>query len=164
MLLLGDALLRAGIVSLLLLAPWVLLLLWGVYVAVFASSVATDDDGITVQNFLRRTRIPWAAVEDIVLRFQLIVVTKDGRRVTCYGGPVSARPATPRRRGRGDDGPRPPAGLRDLEGIRALWEDAVARGAGDGEVRRGWDVPALIALAVLVAAAIIATISVSASA
>ncbi|QEV99625.1 PH domain-containing protein [Microbacterium caowuchunii] len=158
--LLGDAFVRAGIGSTLLLAPWVLLLLWAVYVLLFASAVTTDVSGITVQNFLRRTRVPWGAVDDIVLRYQLIVTTKDGSRVTCFGGPVSGR--SRRLPGR-DDGNRMPNALRDLDLIRADWERALDGDAAAGPVARSWDLPALLALLVLVLGAVVATVIVSGS-
>jgi len=159
--LLGDATIRAGVFSLLLLAPWVLLVLWVIYVTVFASAVVTDADGITVQNLLRRTRIAWSAVADIDLRYQLVITTVDGRRVTCFGGPVSGRPA----RGRlaQEQGRRLPPAIKDLDRLLDDLEAARERGAGDGRVTRSWDVPALVAVAVLIVAAVIATFVVTGS-
>ena len=158
--LLGDALVRAGLGTTLLLAPWVLLLLWAVYVAAFASVVATDDDGITVQNFLRRTRVPWGEVADIALRYQLVVTTREGRRVTAFGGPVSGRAW---RRSGDADGRRMPAALRDTDTIRDRWETAAPTPDG-ARVVRSWDIPALIALVILVAGAVTASLIVAGSA
>lgn len=157
--LLGDAVLRGGIVAGLLLAPWILLALWAVYVAVFASTVVTDAEGIRVQNFVRVTRIPWAAVADIRMRFQLVVETIDGRTVTCFGGPASAR-ATGAAARASSASTREPAAMRDLDRILDEWERArPAGGHGtDAAARRGWDVPAVIAFLVLAAWAGIAVV------
>jgi hypothetical protein len=142
-LLLVDALVRGGLVTTLLIAPWMLLALWGVYVVVFCSIVTTDAAGITVQNFLRRTVVPWGAIADIELRYQLIITTRAGRRIACYGGPASGR------RMRGGDSDRVPRAVRDAARIRDDWQDAVHAGAPDGPVTRSWDVPALVALVVI---------------
>lgn len=140
---------RADLATMLLLAPWVGLALWAVYVGLFASVVISDAGGITVQNFLRRTRIPWGRVADIDLRYQLVISTTEPRRVICYGGPASGR-----RSARERDSARTPAALRDLDRIREDWEGATQTppDAAAG-VRRGWDLPAIIAALVLVAAA-----------
>jgi len=142
-LLLVDALVRGGLATTLLIAPWMLLVLWAVYVVVFASTVTTDAAGIRVQNFLRRTVVPWGAIEDVELRYQLVITTRAGRRIACYGGPASGR------RMRGGDGDRVPRAVRDAGRIRDDWQDAVHAGAPDGSVTRAWDVPALIALVVI---------------
>ena len=152
--LLGDALLRAGLRETLLLAPWLLLLLWGVYVGVFTSHVTTDADGVTVQNFLRRTHLTWTAVTDIDLVYQLVIKSTEGRRISCYGGPVNGRPARAAQRardGRGD------ASLQDLDRIRDDWETGRAAG-GPPVTTRSWDLPAIIAFLVLAAGAVVASI------
>jgi hypothetical protein len=150
-------------------APWVLLVLWAVYVAAFASAVVTDDRGITVQNFLRRTRVPWQQVTDVFLRYQLVVELRGGGRITAFGGPVSGRAW----RRSGDDGARMSAALRDTDRIRDRWEratsgpadaDPARTDADSGRVVRSWDVPALAALILLVGAAVTASIIVAGSA
>ncbi|WP_159501823.1 PH domain-containing protein [Microbacterium sp. 18062] len=135
-----------------------LLVLWGVYVVVFASAVTTDAEGITAQNYLRRTRVPWGAVEDIDLRYQLVITTRDGGRLTCFGGPVSGRPGRLSRSAGDDEARRVPSALREVDRIRAEWDDARERGAADGAVTRSWDLAALVALLVLVVAAVVATV------
>ena len=60
--LLVDAAIRAGLPEMLRLAPWILLAVWGVYVALYAPHVSFDRDGVLVQNYLRRTWIPWSRV------------------------------------------------------------------------------------------------------
>ncbi|WP_282848091.1 PH domain-containing protein [Microbacterium oxydans] len=143
--LLGDAVVRGSWAQMLLLAPWVLLAVWAVYELSYVSSVRVDSQGVVVQNMLRRTSFGWANVRDIDLRWQLQFSLDDGRDLTCYGGPARARPPRP---SRGDDDERKaPAGLLALTDIRDLWEGAPPVATS---IRRTWDVPALIALAVIV--------------
>lgn len=132
--------------SALLLAPWILLALWAIYVGVFASSVTSSADGLRVQNFLRITRIPFSAVADIRMRYQLVIETTEGRTITCYGGPVSARSGS--RRSSSDD--RPATGSRDAERIIDDWQSALEPTAVPAPVRRMWDVPALVSFIALV--------------
>lgn len=142
--LLGDAVVRGSWGQMLLLAPWVLLAVWVVYELSYVSSVRVDSEGVVVQNMLRRTSFGWTSVRDIDLRWQLQFTLDDGRELTCYGGPARARP--PRAGRAGDAEPKAPAGLRALTDIRDLWESAPT---ADSSIRRTWDVPALIALAVI---------------
>jgi asparagine N-glycosylation enzyme membrane subunit Stt3 len=62
----------------------VLALLVGVIVAMAASSVRADADGLRIRNGLRRYAVPWAAVHKIIFRTgdpwaQLLLVPDDGR-------------------------------------------------------------------------------------
>lgn len=150
--LLADAALRGGWWNAALLSPWVALGVWAVYVGLYASAVTTDDEGILIQNLLRRIRVPWSAVADIRLRYQVVVVTADGARISCYGGPA-ARPAsaTLRRRGGGAGG-----ALRMTAEIRDAWRAAPSR--PDAAIRRDWDRAALIALTAIVVAAAVAVL------
>ncbi|WP_460775169.1 PH domain-containing protein [Microbacterium sp. GXF7504] len=132
-----------------------LLVLWAVYVGLYASHVATDATGVTVQNYLRRTRIGWGAVTDVAMRYQLVITTADGRRITCYGGPATGRPARAVRRG--ED-----AGSAASGDIVDAWETARRDAGADTAVTRSWDVPALVALLVLVAGALVALLIVNA--
>lgn len=143
--LLGDAVVRAGWGQMVLLAPWVLLGLWGVYEITFVSVVRVDADGAMVQNMLRRTSFGWRRVRDIDLRWQLLFSLEDGSDLSCYGGPARARPV--RRPGADDDEAKAPAGLRDLTEIRDRWQSAPAE--ADAPITRTWDSQALIALGII---------------
>ena len=165
-LLLGDALLRSGWGETALLAPWVLLALWGVYALVFASAVATDAEGIEVRNLLRITRADWGQVTDIVMAYQIVVTLADGRRVSCLGGPVRGRPRRSAHRGplpairpRDEDerAAMDTTGVETADRIVEEWQRAEPA-SGTGSVRRSWDVPALAALAALVVWALVAVI------
>ena len=100
-LLLGDALVRAGILEMLRLAPWVLMAVWGVYVLLYASRITFDARGATVQNYLRITRFPWRRVRDIGMRWQVVFTFDDDTTVPAFGGPVAGRPGRAARADRG---------------------------------------------------------------
>jgi hypothetical protein len=159
--LLADAFVRGGAEQGLLLAPWVLLGAWLVYAVMYAPHVATDAEGITVANVLRRTHVPWGRVTDISLRWQLVLTLDDGRRIKAYGGPVAGRPGRPTRAG---DLRREPPALQDLVLVREPWELAREGGAAGGEMTRRWDLPALLSLAVILVWALIAVLIVQAGA
>nr|WP_274638072.1 hypothetical protein [Microbacterium bovistercoris] len=146
--LLGDALVRSDVGEALLLAPWPLLALWFVYVSAFASHLEVDDDAITVQNMLRVIRVPFARIVDMQWRWQVELALDDGTSVRSLGGPVQGRPG--RRPGRQDQ--TPPTVQAQWDYLVRVREDAADRAGGSPKdpVRRGWDVPALIVLAVLV--------------
>lgn len=147
--LLGDAVVRAGWGQMMLLAPWVLLVLWVVYENAFVSCVRIDDDGATVQNLLRRTRFGWSRVRNVDLRWQLVFSLDDGKDLSCYGGPAKAGSIRLPSR---DGEQKEPAGVRALDEIRERWEEAPE--TADAPITRSWDVPALLALGVIVAWAI----------
>jgi hypothetical protein len=152
--LLGDALVRAGFGEMMLLAPWPLLALWCVYAAAYASSLAIDDDAITVQNILRTVRIPWRRVVDVQWRWQVEIFTDADTAVRAIGGPLQGRGGARRP---GDPSKTPQNVVAQYDAIVRAWEHARTRsGAVEDPVRHGWDVPALVALGVLVVWAVIA--------
>lgn len=156
--LLGDAVVRAGIVVGLLLAPWVLLVLWGVYVFAYVSCVQTDASGVRVQNVLRITEVPWGEIEDVALRWQLELHLRDGTVVRSFGGPSAGRPRRlPRRPDTPGQSADPPA-MRDADLIREQWQAALSRDAPIGAVRRSWDVWALGVLVIFAAWAVVAVL------
>jgi len=157
--LLGDAAIRAGIGPALLLAPWILLVLWGVYALIFAPHVRIDSDGIRIHNLLRVIDVPWGRVTEIDMRWQLQVHTDEPRRYKAYGGPVAGRPGRPPVRRDADRDRREPPAIRDLVLIQEAWFAAQDRGEGEGDVRRRWDAPSLISLALIGAWVIIALFS-----
>ena len=167
--LLGDAVLRGGWAKMLLYAPWVLLVLWLVYVISVVSMVRVDEDGATVQNFLRRTTFGWRRVAELDLRWQLDFTLDDGRKIACWGGPGRIRSP---RLGRRSGQLSVPSSLRTLTEVHTRWENALGSPAGerpagerpavvagegaDAPIRRSWDWPAIAALAVIVVWAAIA--------
>ena len=156
--LLGDAVVRGSWGLMLLFMPWVLLVLWLIYVVSVASMVHVDEEGASVQNFLRRTRFGWRRVTELDLRWQLDFTLDDGRKLACWGGP--GRIQSPRMKRSGEV--TVPQSLQALTYVRARWENAVERPVGttgegvDAPIRRSWDWPAIGALVVIVVWAAIA--------
>lgn len=153
--LLIDAAVRADAITAALLAPWPLLVLWAVYVLGVVSRVRATPDGVLVQNLLRTTFAPWARVAQIRMRWQIEITLDDGSLVTCFGGPATRRPQRlgPGRtkedaNGRADDA---------LAALRKAKASAAAV-APASPVLRGWDVPAIVALLVIVAWAVVAVL------
>ena len=157
--LLVDAAIRAGLPEMLRLAPWILLAVWGVYIALYAPHVAFDRDGVLVQNYLRRTWIPWSRVSDIEMRWQLQFALTGGSTLVAYGGPVAGRPGRAARTAR--EASRVPAWMRDIGELRDAWQASDSPASGAGALTRSWDVPGLVALGVLVAAAAASVLSVA---
>jgi hypothetical protein len=155
--LLGDAALKSGFGTALLLAPWVLLVIWVVYVAMHLSHIAIDPAGATVQNYLRRSFLPWQRVEAIQMQWQIVFTLDDRQTVKAFGGPVAGRPGRAERREEARPASPPPA-LRDLYLIQEQWQAARAEGAPAGDVRRSWDYPSLAALAVILLWAAVAVV------
>ena len=69
--LLGDVVVRGSWWQLLLIAPWTLIPVWFVWVVLYLPHVAIDAEGAHVHNVLRTIHLPWATVDDIVMRWQL---------------------------------------------------------------------------------------------
>jgi len=148
-LLLLDAFVRGGVEQGMLITPWVLFVLWGVYVFGYAPHVRTDAAGIRLHNLLNIIDISWGQVAGIRLRWQLEVTLQDGSVIRAFGGPSLRRPRKK---------PEEPAAdavepfTRDLTLIQEAWIGAGQGGSIDTRpVRRRPDLPALIALAVIVA-------------
>ena len=60
-------------------------------------AIVIDERAVTVVNPLRRTVVPWQAVADVRLRWQIVIETVAGRKVQCWGGPSLPRPKPARR-------------------------------------------------------------------
>jgi len=144
--LLIEAAVRTGVGEALLLAPWLLLVLWVIYVVGIASDVRADGSGVGVQNLLRRTWLPWSRVKRIAMRWQIELTLDQGGVVKCFGGPSRSRP---RRLGpertREDGNEAAEDGIAKLQRLRLETSSP-----GDAPVVRTWDWSAIIAFAVLV--------------
>lgn len=152
--LLGDAVVRAGFAQMLLLAPWVLIALWVIYAASAASVLRVSDQGVVVQNLLRRTTFGWSHVKDVDFRWQLEFRLDDGTTITAMGGPARSRPRRQTKQELEVEGAKAPSGVHELSDIRERWKAALS--AADAPIRRSWDWAALGALLVLIVWAAIA--------
>jgi len=83
----SDAVIRGAWEYALTALPWLLLILWVVYVVVLRPCVALGPDGITIVNVFRRHRVPWLLVDDFTTRFSLLVRLRDGRTIRSWGAP-----------------------------------------------------------------------------
>lgn len=157
--LLIDAVVRAGIIEAVLIAPWMLLILWVIYVVGIASDVRADRRGAGVQNLLRRVWIPWSRVKVIAMRWQVEFTLDDGAVVRCFGSPGRTRP-----RRIGPERTREDGNGAAEDGIARLQRFRLdAEIEPDAAVVRTWDWPAIIALAVLVVWAALAVLAVLAT-
>lgn len=114
-------------------APWVLLVIWAIYVSMAASTVAVTERGAEVQNLLRRYRLPWGSVTDIYMKYQ-VTIEAGTRRVACWAGPSASRP--PRVRNGVSGVPR---SLRLKESLEEVWESRRHESGAQGAVEAGWD-------------------------
>jgi hypothetical protein len=150
--LLIEATVRSGIGEALLLAPWLLLVLWVIYTVGVASDIRADPSGVAVQNLLRRTWVPWSRVKRIAMRWQIELALDQGGVVKCFGGPSRSRP-----RRLGPERTREDADEGADDGIAKLQRLRLAADASpDATVVRSWDWPTIIAFAVLAVWAAIA--------
>ncbi|MFC4140394.1 MULTISPECIES: PH domain-containing protein [unclassified Microbacterium] len=154
--LLGDAVIRGSWTLMLLIAPWPLLGLWVIYEGSASSFVRVDERGVLVQNMLRRTTFGWERLRKADFRWQLEFFLDDDSKLTAMGGPAHARARRQTEREREVEGVKVPAGVRALAEIqdRRAQADATA----DAPIRRSWDWPAVIALAVIAVWAVIAVL------
>lgn len=152
--LLIEATIRSGIGDALLLAPWLLLVLWIIYVVGIASDVRADPGGVRIQNLLRRAWVPWSRVKRIAMRWQLELTLDDGRVVRCFGGPSRTRP-----RRLGPERTREPGDEAAEDGIAKLQRLRLEAGApSDAAVAHTWDWASILAFAVLAGWAALAVV------
>jgi hypothetical protein len=123
----------------------VAVVLWGIWVLMVRPSVRVASDDLTVVNPLRRIVVPWGRVEDVRMRYQILVETDEPGRLTCWGGPTLPRPKPARR---GERPVMPTSG--ELTVVLDGWAVARDRGVGTGPVIRSWDRTAVLAGAVAV--------------
>ncbi|MGI6878012.1 PH domain-containing protein [Microbacterium sp. gxy059] len=138
--LLGDVVVRAGWFDAFLIAPWMLLVIWLVWIFQELPRIVADEKGVRLQNVLRIVEIPWTAVEEVRLRYQTEFRLRDGGTVTAWGGAGRRLHITVKRMG-------PDRAVEQAELLSELHERS--RGTG-GEVVRTWDVRAIAALVVIV--------------
>lgn len=140
-LLIGDMLIRGTLEQAVLVSPWLLLLLWFVYLFLFAPRIVATPDGVAVHNVLRVTQLSWGAIESITARWQIEFRMKEpfgDKPVQAWGAPTQRPSRSPKKE-------HPSSG--QIERLRAMLEEAPAQ-AATRAIR--WDVPGLVAGAVIV--------------
>lgn len=147
--LLGDVAVRGSVPQALLIAPWLLIPVWFVYVFLYAPHLAVTADGVRVHNILRTVRVPWSTVDEIRMRWQLeFALTAEARAAGDLGartrrtGVVEAWAVTARPRQRpAARAARAHADADTLEVLRGL-HASVGPQPG-AHVTRSWNVVAL---------------------
>jgi hypothetical protein len=148
MVLVGDAILRGRWDVAVASVPAVGLGLWAASVLFLTPGVRLSERGVTVMNVLRTTVVPWADVEEITTRFQVVVTTRDGLRIRCWGAPTSARtrvvPSDP-----GGSGSRGGSAASATQlAVGTYWERYRESQQGETGVTRRWNLLAIIVGAV----------------
>jgi len=143
--LLVDVFVRSGLPLTLRIAPWLLLVVWFLWVVFASPHIQVRDGGVDVHNPLRVTEIPWSQVESITLRWQIVFHLHDGRQVAAW----AAAARRPHRQGQGKGQPID----RELEILRERHAAASTSPtpAPQSPVRRRWTLPALLILTALLA-------------
>lgn len=151
--LLVDAAVRGSWIVVLDAVGPIAVLVWVLWVLTYRPCIRIDDTAVTVVNPLRRTVVPWHAVADVTLRWQIVIETVAGRRLQCWGGPSLPRPKPARRGER--------AVLRQPDEMVVLLDRWAERRdvATGGDVVRGWDRPAVVVGAVALALLVVSLLS-----
>lgn len=156
--LLADAVVRGRWDTALAAVPTVALVVWAAWLVFARPCLRLTDQGLSIVNVLRTTEVPWGEVDDIVLRHQVVVLTRSGQRLVCWGAPSSARSAaatseaTSRAAGQVREPSGRISGSAAHRAIRGFWDRHEApRRAGERTVRR-WHRRSALVGAVLVLA------------
>lgn len=155
--LVADAALRGRWDVALAALPAVALLLWVSWLVFARPCLRLCPAGLDVVNVLRTTSVPWGEVEDVELRHQVVVLTRSGERLLCWGAPASARSTAGITRTASQV--REPSGRISGSGahraIRGYWDRHEApRRAGEASVRRWHRRSILVAAALALAVAV----------
>jgi hypothetical protein len=137
-------------------APAVGLGLWAATVVFLTPGVRLTGRGVTVWNVLRTTFVPWTDVEQVTTRFQMVVTTRGGLRIRCWGAPTAARPKPERRRGHDATGNG--SAVSSASALRQVVDSFSERQhPGDGEtgVSRRWNWPAVCVGGVLLTGVVV---------
>ncbi|TFD26913.1 PH domain-containing protein [Cryobacterium cryoconiti] len=137
--LLADAAVRGRWDTALASTPSLAFVVWGAWLVFARPCLRLDAQGLTIVNVLRTTTVPWGEVDDLVLRHQVVVVTRSGERLVCWGAPSSARSSVATSRAPGSA--REPSGrIRGSaahRAIRGFWDrHETPQRAGEPIVRR----------------------------
>jgi hypothetical protein len=161
-----DAVVRGALPFALQSLPWMLLILWAIYLLLVRPAIILVPGEIEVVNVLRRHIIPWSDVEHVGSRYQVVVYLLDGRRFVSWGAPTSglakARPsqvaAMPTRGLRVTNGrarrASEPGTHEIVETVMRDWADWPTKPRVE-KPTSGWDRIALLVLAVIVVLCVI---------
>lgn len=81
-----DMAVRAGLWDAFLVAPWLLVICWIVWVFQVAPRIEAGDTGARLHNVLRVIDLPWSAVAEVRLRYSAEFELRAGGKITAWGG------------------------------------------------------------------------------
>lgn len=95
-----DALVRGEVRTALLALPWMVAAMAACAMLLVRPCIIVEHDALTIVNPWRTHVIPWRWIDDVQVRYQLVVTRTDGMRVTAWGSPTTrpGRPAGPAER------------------------------------------------------------------
>jgi len=124
-----------------LVAPWLFLVCWLVWLFLVVPRIEADEREARVYNLLRIIELPWTAVAGVRLRYNMEFTLRAGGVVTAWGGSSRRLHLSIKRRSAEDPAEDEAQALQRLHAY-AEGEPAVAA--------RRWNIPALAALALIV--------------
>lgn len=139
--LLIDMGIRASVWDAFLVAPWLLLVCWVVWLFQVVPRIEADERGARVYNLLRILDLPWSAVASVRLRYHTEFTLRSGETVTAWGGSSRRLHLSIKHRSAED-----PA-MEEADALQRLHANAVR---DPSPARRRWNAPALAALVVIV--------------
>jgi hypothetical protein len=147
--LVGDAALRGRWDVVLASLPASGLAVWAAAVAFGRPCLRLTDSGLSIVNVPRTTDAPWALVEDVTTRYQVVVALKDGSSIRSWGAPASPRAGAGFGLG---ERHKDSSGRVTGSTAHRVIDDALARHSDDdrvGDVRRSWHRWSIVTGAVL---------------
>ncbi|MCS4275495.1 hypothetical protein D9V34_00940 [Mycetocola lacteus] len=142
--LLGDSAVRGAWDVVFSALPWVLLVLWVLYVAAFQPYIGYSDRAVVVYNVFKRYEFPWSAVRTITDHQQFVFTLKTGAPIKAWGGPNAKRP-----RGSQAASGTGAAARTPLEHLTHVWHEGRVRSQGDSALVT-WNIPAIAVGVVLI--------------
>lgn len=85
--LLADAALRGAWDVVTTALPWMVLIVWAMYLVLVRPAVIVEPELLRVRNIFRDHDIAWKSITDFGTRFQLTIFLEGGRKIAAWGGP-----------------------------------------------------------------------------
>ena len=138
LLLLVDAVVRGAWAVAAIAAPWLAFAVGLAWFFAVRPCVIVTADALRIVNLTRTIDVPWDEIADLHVRYLLIVECVDGRTITAWGAPPTARPRRVQFPVHGADAGQREGGADDLDRRREEAPEAIERaraivaGAEDG--------------------------------
>lgn len=89
--LLVDAAVRGAWTTVLVSLPWLAAVVSACWALLVRPCVVVTPEGLLVVNIARTHLVPWAEIDELHVRYQLLVTRTDGRRLQAWGSPTTER-------------------------------------------------------------------------